>query len=159
MASQKEAQKIKNWHTATWALWAKTREDFLTDRKQMRYVITKVNIKNTVFWDVMPCTFIDRNHLLWRTYCLHLRGRSYFSYTEDVGSRFLRNVGEYLITKRHIPEDRPWRGPHKSTLLALIFRWTAVNNTLFGPQSRRFITIRRGQVARNTFLRVARSRI
>jgi hypothetical protein len=42
----------------------------------MRFeVLTVVAIKNTVFWNVMPCSLVEVYQLISGTYCLHLQGR------------------------------------------------------------------------------------
>jgi hypothetical protein len=45
-------------------------------------------MKMAVFWDVMPCSSVDRDQRFGRTYCFHLLSRRMI-YPEDGGSRFL----------------------------------------------------------------------
>jgi len=35
-------------------------------------VLMATDIKFTVFWDVMPCSSVQRSHCFWGIYCLHL---------------------------------------------------------------------------------------
>jgi hypothetical protein len=73
-------------------------------------VLTEYTVKNTIFWDVMPCSLVEVYRHFGRTYCLHLHGKSLPSNQqklaaslldllfnpEDGGSTFTWNVGKLL---------------------------------------------------------------
>jgi hypothetical protein len=58
-------------------------------------VLTVVNIETVVFWDVMPCTLVERYKCL-RNLIPPASRYKKCSYPEDGGSRFLQNVGTHL---------------------------------------------------------------
>jgi hypothetical protein len=72
-------------------------------------ILTAVDMKNSVFWDVLPCSPVKVNQCFGGIYCLHLQGlrvsqprNQYetgskmlylFFDPEDGGDIFLQNVG------------------------------------------------------------------
>jgi hypothetical protein len=69
-------------------------------------VLTAMNMKITVFWDVMPGNMEERYECFRGTYCLHFQARGVSSTlkTKATGSSEML-VHVYQTTRCHIPED------------------------------------------------------
>jgi hypothetical protein len=70
-----------------------------TGYKSRFQALAALTMKTTVVWDMTPCSLVDINRCIGGTYCLHLQRRrvSPVFNSEDGGSVFLRNVGQYIL--------------------------------------------------------------
>jgi hypothetical protein len=62
-------------------------------------IVLAMTMKSTIFWYAMPCSLVEIQWRFGKTYCLYFQDGTlflahYFWNPENVGSMFLRNVGE-----------------------------------------------------------------